>query len=56
MVDLDSNAEFDAMADPQLYIDQQEADWTSFDDDELSTFMLDILSNNLSSDLANRLD
>ncbi len=52
----DSNAEFDAMADPQLYIDQQEDDWTSFDDDELSTFMLDILSNNLSSDLANRLD
>ncbi len=52
----DSNAEFDAMADPQLYIDQQEADWASVPEGDLSQFMIDMLSNNLSTDLSNRLD
>lgn len=51
-----SNAEFDAMADPELYIDQQEEDWVSVPEDETSAFMDDMLSNNLSVDLVNRLD
>ncbi len=51
-----SNAEFDAMADPELYIDQQEEDWASVPEDETSAFMDDMLSNNLSFDLMSRLD
>ncbi len=53
---LASNAEFDAMADPESYIDQQDAEWTSVPEAELSPLMESILANNLSVDLSNRLD
>lgn len=51
-----SDEEFDAMADPESYIDQQDEEWTSYPEGELSEFMQDILANNLSTDLVNRLD
>lgn len=53
---VDSNAEFEAMADPELYIDQQDEAWMAVPEGELSSFMEDILANNLSADLTNRLD
>lgn len=51
-----SNAEFEAMEDPELYIDQRDAEWTSVPDSELSPFMLSIIENALSVDLITRLD
>ena len=44
------------MVDPEIYIDQQEEDWVSVPEDGLSAFMDDMLYNNLSFDLKNRLD
>lgn len=51
-----SNAEFDAMDDPDLYIDERDDEWVSVAEDELSPFMEELLGNNLSLDLTNRLD
>lgn len=51
-----SNAEFDAMADPESYIDQQDDDWVSTPDTELSPLMESIFANDLTLDLTTRLD
>lgn len=51
-----SNAEFEAMADPESYIEMQEADWAATPENETSPFIDEILSNNLSRDLRERLD
>jgi signal transduction histidine kinase len=51
-----SNAEFEAMSDPEAYIDLQEADWTSVPMNQTSPLMDEILANDLSLDLRNRLD
>ncbi len=51
-----SNAEFAAMADPVTYIDLQEEEWSSTPLDETTPLMEEIMANNLSKDLRNRLD
>jgi signal transduction histidine kinase len=51
-----SNAEFDAMEDVESYIDQQDDEWTAVPLNETSPFMEEMLMNNLSVDLINRLD
>jgi signal transduction histidine kinase len=44
----ESNAEFDAMEDPQEYIDQMDENWTSTPLDVVPEFMETILENNIS--------
>ena len=51
-----SNAAFDAMADPEAYIDAADAEWISVPADEVTPFMSEILANNLSRDLTVRLE
>ncbi|MEW5748790.1 MAG: sensor histidine kinase [Candidatus Thermoplasmatota archaeon] len=51
-----SNAEFDAMDDPEAYIDATDAEWTSVPVDEVTPFMEAIMSNELSLDLTARLE